>query len=943
MAKRTINSPGVEIRERDLSLRVPSAAGTNVYVTGYADQGPIDEVVDISSLTEFELVYGTPKTAAERYFYHTVKSTLNSTARLKVNRIPYGNGSGQGFGSTYSLLAYPAVVVGKLATKRVVDSITIDINFDDNQNGLNEALSGAAFSFVLANGSQRTVNFAVDEQPPLYGVDARNLDGSSTTYTIQLSDGITSVTELASIITETLTTSAGETDAPGFETEFTVTETSTGILISLSAAPATSFIASASASAAGINSFIVSMETREAPDKTTGTTDSLDISEGTYFLGAPTQFNLTEQQYLEYISGTTFNQWSTKTPVVTGSSFAGFTSLESTSAAALVIINKAQTVIDGKFNGYYVALADNTNINPATDYDAILSVKTVTQSAESSGLTDFVTVPSSRFAFSLTASPAYGNNPAVNSISQVMEEKITGYDISTRGFDDTLNIGIFKLRQSVFGNDVNQLDYLLEEGYNGSIGYNRQVNNENGGQAISNFLENVENTSRNIDILVNPYVSDQFKGIQLNSDGTPKKKIRVISRQLGDLLKDSLDNGETSISNTAPLAVGCTYTEYQFITSGAKTADQLFPLGAYGEAKLAQKEIGNLPAKLTRALDRIRNDEVFDIDVIAEGGLGTIWTTVCATEAPYFDDTKTSSVIDALRTSKELTGDATKARDYYTTIASQFVTFCGPLKDGGRGDVLFVADPIRQILVAGKDSKVLDNPTKNFSLDVYWALRHQFEGINTSYATVFANYFKVYDDYSGLYVYVPSSGFVAAKIASTDSDVGPWGAPAGFNRGIVTDAIDVAFAPNQRQRDELYKVNLNPITRFPDQGLVLFGQKTLLKKPSAFDRINVRRTFLYLEKVTKQVMKFFLFENNTLFTRTRVLNTLLPFFDRVKGDDGLYDYLIVCDERNNTPEVIDNNELIVDIYLKPVRTAEFILVNFYATRTDTNFQELIGG
>jgi phage tail sheath protein FI len=202
---------------------------------------------------------------------------------------------------------------------------------------------------------------------------------------------------------------------------------------------------------------------------------------------------------------------------------------------------------------------------------------------------------------------------------------------------------------------------------------------------------------------------------------------------------------------------------------------------------------------------------------------------------------------------------------------------------------------------------------------------------------------KVYDDYSGLYIYVPSSGFIAAKIASTDSDVGPWGAPAGFNRGIITDAIDLAIAPNQRQRDEFYKININPITRFPDQGLVVFGQKTLLKKPSAFDRINVRRNFLYLEKVTKQVMKFFLFENNTLFTRTRVVNTLIPFFERVKVADGLYDYLIVCDERNNTPEVIDNNELVVDIYLKPVKTAEFILVNFYATRTDTNFQELVGG
>lgn len=772
MAKRTINSPGVEIRERDLSLRVPQAAGTNVYVTGYTDQGPTDEVVDISSLTEFENIFGTPKTPAERYFYHTVKATLNSTARLKVNRLPYGGGSGLGFGSKYSVLAYPASAVG------------------------------------------------------------------STT---------------------------------------------------------------------------------------------LDVASGAYLVGRPTQFNITEDQYLSLVSGSTFtNGWAS-----TGAT--SFDSLQSLSGAGIIIINKAQTVIDGKFNGYYVALADNTNINPASNYDAILDVKTVTQSATDTGLTSYVNVPSTRFFFSLTATPAYGNNPAVNSVSQIMEEKITGYNTSTSEFDDTLNIGIFKLRQSVFSSDVNQLDYLLEEGYNGSIGYYRQINSENGGAPINFFLENTENDSRNIDILVNPYISDINTGIKLNNDGTPAKKIRIISRQLANNLATSV------VGSASAAQFGVTYTQFQGITGTLNYADSLFPLGAYGETKLSQKEIGNLPAKLTRALDRIRNDEVFDLDIIAEAGLGTIWTTLCSTSSTFFDDTKTSTAIDALRTSTDLIGTATAARDYYTTIASQFVTFCGPIKDGGRGDVMFIADPIRQILVTGKDSKVIDNPSKNFSLDIYWALRHQFENLNTSYATVFANYMKVYDDYSGLYIYVPSSGFVAAKIASTDSDVGPWSAPAGFNRGIVTDAVDLAFAPNQRQRDELYKISLNPITRFPDQGLVLFGQKTLLKKPSAFDRINVRRNFLYLEKVTKQVMKFFLFENNTLFTRTRVINTLVPFFERVKVSDGLYDYLIVCDERNNTPEVIDNNELVVDIYLKPVKTAEFILVNFYATRTDTNFQELVGG
>jgi phage tail sheath protein FI len=115
----------------------------------------------------------------------------------------------------------------------------------------------------------------------------------------------------------------------------------------------------------------------------------------------------------------------------------------------------------------------------------------------------------------------------------------------------------------------------------------------------------------------------------------------------------------------------------------------------------------------------------------------------------------------------------------------------------------------------------------------------------------------------------------------------------------------------------------------------------MFKKPSAFDRINVRRLFLYLEKLVRQTMKFYVFEPNTVLTRTQVLNNLTPIFDRVKNTQGVYDYLIICDERNNTPEVIDQNELVVDIYLKPVRAAEFILVNFYATRTGQDFNELI--
>ena len=771
MANRTIQSPGVEIRESDLSLRT-AQTGTTTYIAGFASEGPTDEVVGLGNISEFEQIYGAPKTPAERYFYHTARAALNSSGSLLVNRLPYGSGSGQGFGSKISVLAYPAAVY-------------------DPVNAL--------------------------------------------------------------------------------------------------------------------------------------TATSFDTASATYVIGRPTQFDITNEQYIQLKNGELFDF--SATPITT------FGDINGLSGAAMIVVNKGQTVIDREFNGYYIGIADNTNINPASAFEAIDSVLTVTASAAYTR--DFVSVPASRFEFALTATPEFGTNPATNSISQVMEDRIVGYNIATREFDDTLNIGVFKLRQSVFSKEANKLDYLLEEGYNGSIGAYRQRNSESGGAPVNFSLDTVENTSRNIDVIVNPYVADALAGVQLNTDGTPAKKVRVYT----DSLSTNLANG-----NISTTAAGLPSDFFAGITT-IETADNLIPLGSYGDVDLTTKEIGSIPLKLDRALDRIRNDRKFDISIIAEGGLGTIATfldtATASVSANGFDDTKTTTAIEALRTSSDLSN--TDARTAYMNVFNKFATFAGPVKDGGRGDILFIADPIRQLLVTGRNSKVQKDVTKNFYVDIYWALRHQFELANTSYATVFANWMSVYDNYTGLNVWVPSSGFAAAKMASTDAAVGPWGAPAGFNRGIVTDASDIAITPNQRQRDDLYTANLNPIANFADQGNVIFGQKTLLRKPSAFDRINVRRTFLYLEKITKKTMQFFLFENNTLFTRTRVVNTLTPFFERTKAADGLYDYMIVCDERNNTSEVIDQNELVVDIYLKPVRTAEFILVNFYATRTDTNFEELIGG
>ena len=922
MAKPTIQSPGVEIRESDLSLRTVSQ-GTTTYMAGFANEGPTDEVVGVGNITEFEQIYGQPRTPAERYFYHSARAALNSTGKLMVNRLPYGADAGQGFGSKISVLAYPASGYDRTDTNLEIRNVAGNITTSVVAGGAGFGAAQLAKTLTITNAKiSSSVAQAANNSFAITGgtFTVTNADGSTTqtatitgTSLLSATGGFT-VLSAAEITTDlTLGVSIGSS--------LNSYPTTTGTLtLELTGATPKIALVGGNTSFAGIGTKLSAFGGAEIFES------DYSKQESTWFLGAPTQFDITTDEYILLTNGELFTEgWSS-----TAIKSKDITSLATLSAAAVIVINKAQTSIDAQFNGYYLGLADNTNINPASAFDAIQTVQTTTAAAPTTGRTTFTAIPSARFEFSTTA--AKGSN-IQNSISQVMEAGITNYDISTREFDDTLNVGVFKLRQSVFAKDANKMDYLLEEGYNGSIGYYRQINSENGGAPINFSLGTVEDNSRNVEILVNPYLSDQITGLNMSSDGKPNRKIRVYTNSL----KTAYNNGDLSET-----AVGAPAA---FLTDLGDKADSLFPLGAYGETNLETKLAGNIPQKLDRALDRIRNDRKFNIDIIAEAGLGTIFTynntATAGLSALGFDDLRTTAPIEALRTSSDIATNT--ARDSYSTIFNKFAVFAGPAKDGGRGDILFVADPIRQLLVTGKDNKVQADKTKPFATHIYWALRHQFENANTSYAAVYANWMKVYDNYSGLFTYVPSSGFAAAKMASTDAAIGPWGAPAGFNRGIITDAVDIALSPNQRQRDDLYTVNLNPIASFSDQGNVFFGQKTLLKKPSAFDRINVRRTFLYLEKITKATMQFFLFENNTLFTRTRVVNTLTPFFERVKADDGLYDYLIVCDERNNTGEVIDQNTLVVDIYLKPVKTAEFILVNFYATRTDANFEEIIGG
>lgn len=221
-------------------------------------------------------------------------------------------------------------------------------------------------------------------------------------------------------------------------------------------------------------------------------------------------------------------------------------------------------------------------------------------------------------------------------------------------------------------------------------------------------------------------------------------------------------------------------------------------------------------------------------------------------------------------------------------------------------------------------------------IDAYSSVR------SSSYVVFDSGYKYQYDRYSDVYRYVPLNGDMAGLAARTDLIADSWYSPAGFNRGNVRGAVKLAYNPNKTQRDDLYRSRINPVVTFPGQGTVLFGDKTGLSAPSAFDRINVRRLFITLEKAISTASKFQLFEFNDEFTRANFRNIVEPFLREVQGRRGITDFLVVCDETNNTGDVIDRNEFVAEIFVKPARSINFITLSFVATRTGVSFEEIAG-
>jgi hypothetical protein len=715
---RIINSPGVQITEKDLSLRTELPAGTQVVVPGFASQGPTSEPILITSTSELESIYGIPTTPAERYFYYSCKEVLNSPAVLNTIRLPYGAGTGSDYSNLYSALFYPMLSAG-------------------------------------------TASNAVSA----------------------------------------------------------------------------------------------------------------------WKIGAPTHYPLSQTEYDQLIQGNF--DW-------TGTSSINVDLSAGEITAGFFILNDLQTVINEGAEGYYVGFVDNLSVS--TDSPNFDSIKlAATLSAENGS---FAILSSTRLDFALSATKTESDN-GLFSVSESLE-KVGFIGFETDSYQDHLSLGVFKIRKST--TDATLLTLASYERYLGSFNYNRKQVSPNGGILSNAFIEDaINNGSPTIKAFINPSISQFFNW---------------------------------TVNSTVP-------TTRIIVQEAAKS---LYPIGVYTpdtQAVDTTKVIGSVPGKLDKVLRTLENIEDTTVDVLVDAGLSTIYSTTKQTFSSAEGSFNDATYIDSVSSVNfDLDGSLV---DDWRSVVNVLINF----SENTRQDCFTIIDLPRSIFISGKDTKVINVDGKTFTANIYNSIKTCLDGIETNYAATYANWVKNTDLFTTRNVWLPFSGYAAAVFARSDASSNTWSAPAGLNRGTFTNVIDIAFNPNSKQRDRLYEIASNPVVLFSGDGFSIFGQKTLQNKPTAFDRINVRRLFLTLERAVRKTLKYFVFEPNTEFTRLRVKNTITPVFDFAKNTEGVYDYLIVVDERNNTQETIDNNEMIVDIYLKPVRTAEFILVNFIATRTGQNFQELI--
>lgn len=356
-------------------------------------------------------------------------------------------------------------------------------------------------------------------------------------------------------------------------------------------------------------------------------------------------------------------------------------------------------------------------------------------------------------------------------------------------------------------------------------------------------------------------------------------------------------------------------------------------LGFFKE--MLEKKI-SLPVSILKGIATAfeKNEDIHEkaIDIVIDAGISNIAQYIMNVfgnkDAGYYDPTGTEGAAFKLKNKADT--------QTWMQVINIYENFCR----NTRKDCMLVTESLRPFCIQGSKKIIRPSkPSNTIDSSILPNMKY-LAGLNTNFAAGYCDWFELADDFTGEYFWCPPSIQAAGRYIYTDNNYNYWDAPAGQKRGVIT-ALDVAFSPSIKQAGAIYNKAWNYAINYADVGIILEGQKTLQQKPTAFDRVNVRRLFLRLERSTYYVLRGFVYEPNNDYTRQRVVDLLTPIFDTVQAKGGIYAYRIICDETINTPQVIDNNELRIKIGIKPTKTAEFIFCQMYALRTGGSWDEML--
>lgn len=413
--------------------------------------------------------------------------------------------------------------------------------------------------------------------------------------------------------------------------------------------------------------------------------------------------------------------------------------------------------------------------------------------------------------------------------------------------------------------------------------------------------------------------------------------ISAVCETINDLNNSDISLDETGYSDVDALAEAVqTFGEISS-TAADTDADATTPsLGFYWS--MVKEDISidkSIYDGINKCFTKVEDINERNIDIVCDAGLANIASYLKAIygNKGEYDLAIADDLGNSLLGMWKCNSNNAAVRTW-KAVEQKFDNFCKNV----RRDCMFIADGLRPLVLAGQ--KKIIRPTKPSNTIDSQILPYvkYLTGLNTSYGAGYLDWFEQADDYSGDFFWCPPSIKAMGVYLNTDSNFMYWDAPAGLNRGVVA-ATDVAFSPTMAQAGSIYEKNWNYSVNYPQDGIVLEGQKTFQVKPSAFDRVNVRRLFLRLERQAYKVARYFVYEGNTAYTRQRLVDALDPYFSEAKTGGGIYDYKIKCDDTNNTPDTIDRNELHCSIGIKPTKTIEFLYINFVALRTGGSWEE----